>query len=217
MTQERPARGAVGEVHLGRVVEQQRPERRATDRDDERHDDDGHGQHAEEEEHFDHLPLIGRTPPGLKAAWTIRIAGAGKSGGVPRRHAIVLLAAAALGLSGCGTSDDDRRAVRAVVDRFYTAVREDDGRTACDQLSEPTLQQLESQTEQSCDEVVTRLTYDGGAIVDAHVYLTNAEVGLRSGEHAFLSHGRSGWKLSAIGCKPQGPPRERPMDCEAEA
>ena len=137
---------------------------------------------------------------------------------MPPRLATALLAlAAALGLGGCGTSGDDRRVVRSVVERFYDAVRENDGRTACEQLSEPTLQQLESQTEQPCDEVITRLTYDGGAVVDANVYLTNAEVGLENGERAFLSHGRSGWRLSAIGCKPVGPPHERPYDCEVKA
>ena len=130
---------------------------------------------------------------------------------------LAVLSVASVLASACGTSGDDRRQVRSVVERFYDAVRQGDGQTACDQLSEPALQQLESQSEQTCDQVITRLSYDGGAVVDAHVYLTNAEVGLRNGERAFLSHGRTGWKLSAIGCKPVGPPRERPLDCEVAA
>ena len=117
---------------------------------------------------------------------------------------------------GCGTSDD-RAQVRSVVERFYDAVRADEGATACEQLSEGALQALEAQSGRSCDEAVTRLDDLGGAVGDPHVYLLNAEVGLSSGEHAFLSRGRGGWRLTAIGCKPEGPPRERPMDCEVEA
>lgn len=136
---------------------------------------------------------------------------------MPHRRSIALaLVAAALAASGCGTGDD-RAQARSVVERFYDAVRSDQGQAACDQLSEATVQALEGQTGQTCEEVVTRLDYLGGAVGDAHVYLLNAEVGLSSGEHAFLSRERSGWKLTAIGCRPEGPPRERPMDCEVEA
>jgi hypothetical protein len=63
---------------------------------------------------------------------------------------------------------------------------------------------------------VTRLSYAGGQIERVEVYATNAN--LTSGESAFLSPDRGEWKLSAIGCKPEeGKPRDRPLDCEAEA
>ena len=133
-----------------------------------------------------------------------------------RALSLVLLGVAAAAGAGCGTSDD-RAQARSVVERFYDAVRAGDGATACDQLSEGTLQALEGQTGRTCEESVTDLDYLGGAVGDAHVYLLNAEVGLSSGEHAFLSRGRGGWKLTAIGCRPEGPPRDRPMDCEVEA
>jgi hypothetical protein len=129
---------------------------------------------------------------------------------------LALLSLAATLPSGCGTSDD-RAQTRSVVERFYDAVRADQGAAACEELGESTIQALEGQTGQTCDEVITRLDYLGGAVGEAHVYLMNAEVGLSSGEHAFLERERGGWKLTAIGCKPEGPPRERPMDCEAEA
>lgn len=127
----------------------------------------------------------------------------------------ILVGLAAAG-SGCGTGDD-RAQARSVVERFYDAVRADDGAAACEQLGEGTVQALEGQTGQTCEEAVTDLDLLGGAVGDARVYLLNAEVGLSSGEHAFLSRGRGGWKLTAIGCKPEGPPRDRPMDCEVEA
>ena len=120
-------------------------------------------------------------------------------------------------LTGCGTSDD-RDQARGVVDRFYTAIRQDEAETACAQLSASTVKQLESQSGQSCRSVITRLDLKGGAIADAHVYITNARVALRTGESAFLDRETDGWKLTAIGCRPEeGRPRDRPFDCEVEA
>ena len=122
-----------------------------------------------------------------------------------------------LGLAGCGTSDD-RDQVRTVVERFYDAVREDRGEDACAELSEAAVKQLESQTSQRCPAVVSRLEYLGGPVVDAHVYVSNAKVDLSTGESAFLNRGPTGWKLSAIACKPEdGNPQDRPLDCEVEA
>ena len=123
----------------------------------------------------------------------------------------------ALVLAGCGTSDD-RDQARAVVERFYDAVRDDRPEDACAQLSTAALTQLEGQTRQSCRDAVTQLELEGGAIVDAHVYIVNAKVDLRNGESAFLSRESSGWRISALACRPeQGKPRDRPYECEVEA
>jgi hypothetical protein len=132
------------------------------------------------------------------------------------RRLLVLLVLPAV-LAGCGTSDDKVQA-RTVVERFYDAVRHDDASTACAQLSESLTEQVESQTGQSCEGVITRFDYEGGAVVGARVFITSAKVDLRSGETAFLSREDAGWKLSAIACKPtQGKPADRPMDCEVAA
>ena len=136
------------------------------------------------------------------------------------RHLVArggLAALAAVAGGGCGTGDD-RTQPRAVVERFYDAVRDDRGDDACDALSSAAVSQLESQSGQSCATVITRLDYDGGAVVAAHVYVTAAKVDLRNGESAFLDHGSTGWKLTAIGCRPEsGPPRDVPYECELEA
>jgi hypothetical protein len=125
----------------------------------------------------------------------------------------VLVAIAA----GCGTSDD-RDQARETVERFYAAIEADDAEAACAELGESLLEQVESQTQQSCRGVITRFDYDGGAVDATEVYVTNAKVNLDSGESAFLSRERDGWKLSAIACKPEkGKPRDRPFECEAEA
>ena len=43
-------------------------------------------------------------------------------------------------------------------------------------------------------------------------------LGQEGGESAFLSEGTDGWKLSAVGCKPEkGRPHNRPYECEAES
>jgi hypothetical protein len=135
---------------------------------------------------------------------------------VGSRVALTAILAAGL-LAGCGTADDAQQA-RTVVARFYDAIRHDRGPEACAQLSADTAKQLESQTGQSCRAVVTRLSYEGGAITATAVFITNAKVDLDSGESAFLSREAQGWRLSAVGCKPtEGKPRDRPLDCEVQA
>ena len=120
-------------------------------------------------------------------------------------------------LGGCGTSDD-RDQARAAVERFYDAVRSDDGEAACEELGDALLAQVESQTQQSCRDVITRFDYEDGGVARVEVYITNAKVDLSSGESAFLSREADGWKLSAIGCKPEkGKPADRPFECEVEA
>jgi hypothetical protein len=127
--------------------------------------------------------------------------------------ACVLLCA----LAGCGTADDATEA-RAVVERFYDAVRQDDGTTACAQLSAAAAGAVESQSGQPCAGAITALQYEGGAVRRTEVYLTSARVQLRSGESAFLDRGPEGWRISAVACRPlQGAPGEQPMECEAEA
>src|SRR3712207_3870841 len=75
-----------------------------------------------------------------------------------RRLGPGLLVLVAWPLAGCGTSDD-RDQARAVVERFYDAIRDDRADDACAELSAATIAQIESQTEQSCDGVITRLEY----------------------------------------------------------
>ena len=126
---------------------------------------------------------------------------------------LALLAAA---LAGCASAPSERDEAAAVVERFYTAVEQQDGATACEQLSTGTLLALESQSDLRCREVVTRLDLAGGEVERTEIFVTNAKVDMTTDEAAFLSRGPEGWRLSAIGCKP--PVREDdPYACEAEA
>jgi hypothetical protein len=123
----------------------------------------------------------------------------------------------ALVLGGCGTSDDQEQARNAVI-RFYRAIEEHRGGEACAQLSAATISQLESQSGQRCARAVTDLKVQGGGVSRTQVFVTNAKVDIAGGQSAFLSREPEGWKLSAVGCKPEeGRPRDRPLDCEVEA
>src|SRR3712207_3296605 len=109
------------------------------------------------------------------------------------RIGLALLSLAALLAGGCGTADD-RDQAEAAVERFYAAVEADDAEAACGELGESLLEQVESQAQQSCEEVITSFEYEGGEIAGADVYVTNAKVDLDSGESAFLSRESDGWK-----------------------
>src|SRR5215212_4134818 len=99
------------------------------------------------------------------------------------RLALPLLLAAALLAGGCGTSDD-REQSRATVERFYDAIRHDDAEAACEELGESLLEQVESQTQQSCRGVITRFEYEGEAVVSTEVDITKAKGDQRTGESA---------------------------------
>ena len=133
------------------------------------------------------------------------------------RRLPIAVTVALLLAAGCGTSDD-RDEARATTERFYDAIRQDDGEAACEQLGQSLLEQVESQTKGSCPGVITRFEYDGGTVVSTEVYITNAKVDLSSGESAFLSREADGWKLSALACEAEkGKPADRPFECEVEA
>jgi hypothetical protein len=129
----------------------------------------------------------------------------------------VVAVGAVLGAAGCGRGDD-RAAVRAVTDRFFAAVDSQDGRTACAQLSPSTRTELQSQEQKACSKAVTALELQRGTVIQVEIYLRSAAVELSSGETAFLDQGERGWRLSAVGCRPEsGKPSDRPYDCELES
>ena len=126
--------------------------------------------------------------------------------------AIALLVACA----GCGRGDD-RDTARAVVDRFFAAIDAGDGEQACAQLSPNTRGELESREQRPCAEAITGLELEGAPVERVSIYVLNGIAELASGEAAFLSQGEQGWRLSAVGCTPEGgKPADRPYDCEVE-
>jgi hypothetical protein len=135
---------------------------------------------------------------------------------VPAR-AITLALGACLVLAapGCGASDRASDAA-SVAERFHAAIGEQDGRTACDELSEATASRLEQQEDEPCEEAVLRLDLPGdGTAATTDVYVTTASVELAGGGTTFLDEGTLGWKVSAAGCTPTAP--DQPYDCELES
>jgi hypothetical protein len=117
--------------------------------------------------------------------------------------------------AGCGRGGDAATA-GAVTDRFFAAFEAGDGAQACAQLSPNTRTALEQQEQKRCEEAITDLQLERGAVTGVQVYLLNAKVDLSNGEAAFLDEGQLGWRLSAAGCTPQRKPADRPYDCELE-
>ena len=121
-----------------------------------------------------------------------------------------------LALAGCGQSDD-RAAVRATTERFFTAFEAEQGAVACAAIASEARKQLESDEDEPCPEAVTSLELSGGAISDVTVQMTNAKVELAGGETVFLSEQKPGWRITALGCRSAGTPTDTPFDCELEA
>src|SRR2546423_10642349 len=113
------------------------------------------------------------------------------------------LAACAAGLvfGACGTGAD-KREVRAATERFYSAVRAHEGRTACGLLDSDTSSQLvKDEQEPDCARAVLKLQLHGSKAAAVSVYATSAQVRLAGGDTVFLGFTRNGWRIEAVGCR----------------
>jgi hypothetical protein len=120
----------------------------------------------------------------------------------------------ALAAAGCGTGDREDDAA-AVVERFHAALERDDGRAACEELSEETASKLEQEEGKPCVEAILDLDLPkGGTVGFRRVEMRSAYADLAEGGTDFLNEGPSGWKISAAGCRETAP--EQPYDCELE-
>jgi hypothetical protein len=131
-----------------------------------------------------------------------------------RSFATALLFGLAASVGGCGTAQraDD---VRAVAERFQSALEADDGAAACAELSEETSEALEQQEGSPCEEAILGLELpDGTELGGADVDVTSAAVKVLEGGTLFLDEGPRGWEISAAGCTPTAP--DLPLDCALE-
>jgi hypothetical protein len=123
--------------------------------------------------------------------------------------------AAWLALAGCGTGAD-RREVRASTERFYAAVHNHDGRTACALLDPDTSSQLvKDEQEPDCARAVLKLELRGTRASSVSVYATSAQVRLAGGDTVFLGFTRNGWRIDAVGCRTV--PGGGPLECEEQS
>jgi hypothetical protein len=131
-----------------------------------------------------------------------------------RRLALLILLVAVALSTGCGTGQDQREA-RAATERFSAALQRGDGATACAQLSPALRRQVVSDEPGSrCAKAILQVTVHGRRASATRVYATEAQVDLAGGDTFFLGDTREGWRLDAIGCRPQG---GGPYDCEEQS
>jgi hypothetical protein len=127
----------------------------------------------------------------------------------------VLLAAPLVG--GCGR-DDDRARVAAVTERFFSALASSDGSTACAQLTDATIKQLEQQEHSQCADAISKQQLSEGGPRSVQVFGFNSTVLLDNGATVFAEWTSNGWRIEAVGCRAsEGPSNNTPMDCELES
>src|SRR3954471_11727261 len=130
-----------------------------------------------------------------------------------RRIAALAVAAGLVGCGGGGSRSD----VRAVSDGFLQALGQHDDVAACRALSDQARSQLEDDEDKPCAQAIGGLGVEPSTVRRVQVFMTNAKANLRNGDSLFLSQGQDGWRLDAIGCKPEaGKPADRPYDCALE-
>jgi hypothetical protein len=117
--------------------------------------------------------------------------------------------------SGCGIGTGaDRRQAGTAAQTLYEAVRRHDGDLACAQMSPALRAQLVGDAGGRCAEAVLKLQLNGGSALSVRVYADEAIVRLRGGDTVFLGDTSQGWRVDAVGCRPDGP---GPYDCEEQA
>jgi hypothetical protein len=116
-------------------------------------------------------------------------------------------------VAGCGTGAD-RAQVQAAAQRFSDAVARHEGAVACAQLSPDLRAQLVKDQSATCSKAVLELKLHVGRAGGVRVYATSALVRLSGGDTMFLGDTAQGWRLEALGCRPQA---GSPYDCEEES
>jgi hypothetical protein len=123
----------------------------------------------------------------------------------------VCLLLAAIVVAGCGTSAGKHDA-GDVAARFVAAVSARDGATACGLLTEQARESVSGATDASCAEAVLNIDEHGGPMRKVEVWGDAAQVRIGT-DVVFLVHLRTGWRVSAAGCKPQP---GAPYKCEVD-
>jgi hypothetical protein len=125
------------------------------------------------------------------------------------RPARAAVATAVLGLALAGCAPAGQAEASAVGADFQTALRDHDTGTACRLLSDEARHRLESSSGQPCVQALARLDLPTGGVRSLQVWGGNSQVLLDPGV-LFLAEFRTGWKVTAAGCRPR---QDRPYDC----
>jgi hypothetical protein len=125
----------------------------------------------------------------------------------------VVFALALLLLAGCGTSGREDE-IRAVAERFATAVDAGDGAAACALLTAPAREKLASDERRPCAEAVTGLDVKPSPVDKVSVAITSASAHYAGGGTLFLDETTHGWRIAAAACEAK--PDDQPYDCELD-
>jgi hypothetical protein len=82
----------------------------------------------------------------------------------------------------------------------------------CALLAPATRSALELRAGAPCPQVLGRLGVQGGSVRSVEVWGGDAQVRL-AGDTVFLAQGRTGWQVTAAGCRPEG---DAPHACAVE-
>jgi hypothetical protein len=129
------------------------------------------------------------------------------------RVPVIALCLVAVAATGCGTGAD-RDQARAAAQTLYAAAQRHDGARACAQMSPDLRAQLVDDHGSPCAKAVLKLDLQGRTPRAVRVYADAAEVEFAGGDTVFLSDTSQGWRVEALGCRPQGP---GPYECEEQA
>jgi hypothetical protein len=126
----------------------------------------------------------------------------------------MVCAVVGVSLVGCGTGGD-RDAVRDAAQGLYRAAADQHGEAACARMSPSLRQALVADEGERCAKAVLDLDLSGRAARDVEVYADEAIVRMAGGDTVFLGDTALGWRVDALGCRPEA--AGEPYDCEAEA
>jgi len=116
----------------------------------------------------------------------------------------------ALLLTACVPSEQP--AALSAGNSFQAALRDRNSQAACNLLSTRTLQALESTSRQPCGAALAALALPTDPADSIEVWGDNAQLRAPSGV-VFLAKFRTGWKVTAAGCRPRP---DLPYDCDLE-
>ena len=123
-------------------------------------------------------------------------------------RALLLLAAAALALTGCSSAAAPE--VEQVATTFEDPAADPAAR--CDLLIPAPRAALEASESAPFPDVIEDLPLEGGSVESVEIWGGTAQVEL-SGDTLFLSETGDGWRITSAACTPRG---EAPYDCEVD-
>ena len=133
------------------------------------------------------------------------------------RWTVTAVIVGTLTVAGCGQSAN-RDQVRTVTNGFYAALVRHDGARACQSLDQLTRKQLEQDEKAKCSKAIDAVGLTPGRIARVAVYVTNAKVDLTNGASDYLEQTATGWRISALGCRPSaGDPKVHPLGCAVKS